>query len=103
MILEQRIAVERIYNLGDYKNIKLISELTQIPQSIALNEEALSKLQYLLLVEIEQSYVQYHRIMKEAYRSESIEKSIDYALKYLETERTQTFNQLSQILKSEGK
>lgn len=101
--MEQRLAVKRIYKLGDYQNIEITSELTEIPQQVFLNEEAQSQLQYLLLVDVEQSYVKYHSILREAYQTKSIEESLAFALKYLESEKTQTFNQLSQILKSEGK
>jgi hypothetical protein len=101
--MQQRLAVKRIYKLGDYQNIEITSELTEIPQQIFLNEEAQSKLQYLLLVDVEQSYVKYHEILRTAYKTKSIEESLAFALQYLETEKTQTFNQLSQILKLEGK
>lgn len=101
--MEQKLAVERIYKLGDYQNIKITSELTNIPQQVFLNEEAQNKLQYLLLVDVEQSYAKYHQVLREAYKTKSIEEALTFALQYLEAEKTQTFNQLSQILKTEGK
>ncbi len=101
--MEQKLAVERIYKLGDYQNIKITSELTEIPQQVFLNEQAQKQLQYLLLVDVEQSYVKYHQIVREAYQTRSIEESLTFALQYLEQEKTQTFNQLSEILKTEGK
>ncbi len=96
--MQQRLAVKRIYKLGDYQNIEITSELTEIPQQVFLNEDAQTKLQYLLLVDVEQSYVKYHEILRAAYKTKSIEESLAFALQYLETEKTQTFNQLSQIL-----
>ncbi len=57
--MKNRIAVERIYSLGDYKNIKFTEETTEIPDEIYLNEEAISCIRNIQLLDIEIQYNRY--------------------------------------------
>lgn len=58
MILRS-LKVERLYPLGDYKNIKFIDEIDGIPADVALNPEVVSKLRLLQMVGLELTFKRY--------------------------------------------
>lgn len=97
--MQQRVAVERLYKIADFENLKVSSELTELPKEIFLKEEAQEKIRYLLLVDIEHTWNEYLELLHKLHQTTSTSET----LKYLKAEKTQTFNQLSQILKTEGK
>ena len=91
--MNKSLAVERIFSLGDYQNIKFTDTLTEIPEAILMNSEAVKLLRYLQLVDIEWAYTHYMDLRR---RSPKITKpeDIEAALSFVEEERTKTFEQL---------
>lgn len=63
--MNRSIKVERLYSLGDYKNIKVIDELHEIPESVALNAELMGKLYMLLLANVDLQYYRYFLSFRE--------------------------------------
>lgn len=57
--MKRSVKVERLYSLGDYKNIKVIDELLDIPDNVALNPEAMSALYSLLLANVDLQFYKY--------------------------------------------
>lgn len=57
--MERKISVERLYSLEQYQNIKFTSELNNIPESVALNEEAMDMLYYLQMLSCDIAYKKY--------------------------------------------
>jgi len=91
--MNKTISAERIFALGDYQNLKVTDSITEIPDAIARNPEAIKLLRFLQLVDIEWSYLTYQKLRlsePKIVNSESIKSAIDY----IESERTTTFEKL---------
>lgn len=57
--MDRNFGLERVYNLGDYKSIRVSDYANGIPEELALDEKFMSLLRYLQLVEIEKAYYSY--------------------------------------------
>lgn len=66
----KRVAVERLYSLGDYKNIKIISELSDLPEDV--DTEFVYKQ---LFAEIENAYLEYKLFSSDLRESETVEEA----------------------------
>jgi hypothetical protein len=89
--------VERTYNLGDYKSIKFSSALSDIPQSLALNDKITGLLYLHQFLTIETAYRRYYELIQGMSTA-----SVKDALEKLETERVQTMKELyEEIQKTE--
>jgi len=87
--MQRNLTTERIYPMGNYANIKFAHTLNDIPESIALNVEAMKLLEYTLLLDVEYSYKRYHRLMEVIAKSNPEE-----VLSFIEAEQQATFEQL---------
>jgi hypothetical protein len=87
--MNKSLSVERLYSLGDYKNIKFSDTITDIPGHVALDQDVMKLLSYLQIVDIELSFNRYKELVTRA----GTEKSEDI-LAFLEEERTLTFQNL---------
>lgn len=96
--MNRSIKVERLYSLGDYKNIKFIDEITDLPEDIATDEEMVGKLSYLQLVGIEKSFYRYYELAKKVKTLNPEE-----ILGFLEEERESILGQLFFDKKGENK
>lgn len=97
--MNRTISVERLYSLGDFKNIKFNDTITDIPQNIALNDKAMGLLHYLQLTEIEHAHKRY---LKLGLMLPARPEQIDATLVLLEEERSRTFQELLQELSKEN-
>lgn len=81
--MNRSIKIERLYALGDYKNIKIIDELHDIPESVALNAELMGKLYSLLFTNVDLQYYRYFlsfrntALMVDVKVPETMEKAIE--------------------------
>ena len=87
------ISLERIYSLGDYQNIKFTDTISEIPDAVASNPDAIKLLRYLQLVDIEWGYLSYMRLRLSEPKLGNSE-SVETALSFIENERTITFENL---------
>lgn len=87
--MERTLYVERTYNLGDYKSIKFSNALTGIPQELATNDRVIGLLYTHQFLTIETAYRRYYSLIERLAKS-----SIEETLAQLETERTQTMEEL---------
>lgn len=87
-------SVERLYSLGDFKNIKFSDSITEIPESFVLNKRAMELLRYIQILDIEDAYYRYARLMLNL-KPHGVEE----AMNFLETERNRTFEELLNELK----
>lgn len=99
--MNKTIAVERIFSLGDYQNIKVTDTITEIPDAVASNPDAIRLLRYLQLVDIEWTYIHYAKLRASAPKFKDIE-SIETAMKFIEEERTVTFEKLLESIRTKG-
>lgn len=74
--MKRKINIERLYSLGDYKNIKFSEEVSEIPDELVNNEQFITILTSLMLLRIEQNYNKYIKLM-ESTRGKSIEDVIN--------------------------
>lgn len=94
--MQAKIAVERIFSLGDFKNIKFTEEITEIPEEVLLNPEAMGHLRYIQLLDIDRQFNVY------VYNNEAFKGDTTVAtIEALEDERTRTFELLLKDLKKE--
>lgn len=68
--MTKRISVERLYSLGDYKNIKIIYEVSDLPDDIDV-EQIYKK----LFADIENAYLEYKLFTADLKESESVEEA----------------------------
>lgn len=67
--MERMLTIERLYNLGDFKSIKIrdvvdgsrriSNEVAGIPEELWLNSEFIEKLRYLQMIQMEATYFKY--------------------------------------------
>lgn len=98
--MNKQLSVERIFSLGDYQNIKFTDTLTEIPEAILLNPEAVKLIRYLQLVDVEWSYLNYMDLRRKQPKITKTE-DLEAALTFVEEERTRTFEQLLHSIKEE--
>lgn len=87
--MDKNIAVERLYSMGNYQNIKLVTvvgKIEGIPSNIASNPDAMALLWYLQLLEIEETKHNYDLLSRRIVDTPHEEISA-----MLEEERTQTY------------
>ena len=90
--MKRKISLERLYSLGDYKNIKFSEEVSEIPDELVNNEQFITILTNLMLLRIEQNYNKYIKLM-ESTRGKSIEDAISLIedLKINQLDNLETF------------
>ncbi len=93
--MERTLQVERLYFLGDFRNIKFSNTLTGIPEEIARNERAVELLFMQQYLSCEIAYRRYHSLIKSI-----AEASIEEALEKLEKERTNTMQELYEEIRA---
>jgi hypothetical protein len=57
--MDRSIGLERVYNLGDYKSLRVSDYSNNIPEELATNDEFMSELRHLQLVSAELTYYNY--------------------------------------------
>ena len=94
--MNKTLSVERLYTLGDYKNIKLGDIITDIPEELANDRNIIDKLRFLQFLDLELAYRRYLKLA-EKFQSLSIEDAIDL----IEDIRVNTFKALTESLEKE--
>jgi hypothetical protein len=98
--MNKSITTERTWQLVQFEPLRVSDVITDIPEQVASNPEAMKLLRYLQLVDIEWTYVQYAKLRAKMPRLTSVE-SIDSANEYLEEERRNTFENLLKAMRLE--
>lgn len=96
--MNKSTTAKRIFSLGDYQNIEFTDTITEIPEELALNHDAMRLVRYLQLVDIEWSYIRYMKLRASTPKLTNID-SIEQAIEFIEEERTRTFNELLEQIK----
>ena len=98
--MQKRIGVERLYYLGDYKNIKFASEVSEIPEELAMNETATELLFLQQYIGCELAYRKYVNMIETINETFTVEKGgkkivdTEAVIQFLQEEKTQTLKQL---------
>jgi hypothetical protein len=93
--MEQRIGLERLYTLGQYKNIKILDTITEIPQELMLDNDAQSLLRMLQFIRVDRGYLEYRKLADEVFAMNT-----EDALSLLDNLEKDTINSLQEILKN---
>lgn len=92
-----KLNADRLYSLGDYKNIRFTSELTDLPPELISNG-AINLLRYWQLLDLEISFNKYLNLIRKVN-----ELSKEDVLAFLEEERQQNLNDLKDVIFKNGK
>ena len=98
--MNKEIAVERTWQVVQFEPLRCLDSITEIPEVIASNPEAMKLLRYLQLVDIEWTHISYMNLRKNMPKIAKPE-DIEAALTFVEQERTRTFEQLLNTIKHE--
>lgn len=92
-VMSRTLKVERLYSLGDFKNIKFTSELYNIPKEFAFRKELIDKINYLMLLDVESNFRKYTELI-----STINTLKLEEMMKYLEDERMNTLDEIKNII-----
>jgi len=73
--MKKLLRVERLYSLGNYKNIKIVSELSEIPQEVLDNEKYMELLEFSLLLDTESSFHKYMKLLEDTEKYNSLDQA----------------------------
>lgn len=93
--MKREIGTERLYSLGDFKNIKFMDIIVEVPQEFITNDGLVNEVRFLQLVSIELAFRRYMRLMEEvplAWGQKSIEA--------LEAIRQDTIKSITSLLEN---
>lgn len=93
--MKREIGTERLYSLGDFKNIKFMDIIVDVPQEFVVNSDMVNEVRFLQLVSIELAFRRYMKLMEEvplAWGQKSIEA--------LEKIRQDTIKTITSILEN---
>lgn len=90
--MERTIYTERLYSLGDFKNIKFSTALTGIPEGLALSDTAVGLIMYQQALFCEISYRKYYNAMEHV--AKNLKNDPEAVMEFLLQERTQTYQEL---------
>lgn len=91
--MDRSISVERLYSLGNYKNIKFSDTISEIPEELATNQEVMNVLRFLQMVSVEKSYFEY------VHNAESWhDLNIEDAIEQLDALEKETLTSMKELL-----
>lgn len=100
--MNKSLHVKRLWTMGQFSNIELHNEVTDIPEKVALNSKATGLLYNLMLMEMESAYVNYLSIYKDhPVMIKAFPGILDFFQEMhvaVEQEKTKTFTQLMEEL-----
>lgn len=94
--MNKQITAERTWQITQYEPFHLSDTISEIPEIVVKNPEAMRLLRYLQLVDLEWGYMNYRR-----FRAQMPLGSLEEAMEYIENERASTFAQLLDAIKTE--
>lgn len=90
--MKRTITTDRLYSLGDYRNIRFIDVIDEIPDKLLLNKDYMGAVKFLQLISIEVAFRHYLKLMEE--HPISTEQA---AIEALETIRQTTIESIKAI------
>lgn len=90
--MNRTLHVERLFSLGEWRNIRFSDEISDLPADIMFNEELIGKIRYLQLVDVEVAFRKYLELNK------SIPSGPEAEMAYLEEVKVDTLAQIKSLL-----
>jgi len=91
--MNKTISVDRTWQIVQFEPFHVSDTITEIPDAVASNPDAIRLLRYLQLVDIEWSYIKYLELKLSEPKLNSAE-AVKAAKDFLEEERSKTFTEL---------
>lgn len=92
--------------MGQFSNVELSDEITDIPQNIAINPNAVALIYNMMVLQMEAAYINYLAVYKEnPVMVKAFPQIIDFFKEIqvaVENEKTKTFDQLVEELNKES-
>ena len=57
--MKRNLGLERVFKLGDFKSMRVSSDILDIPEELALDSELMARLRLLQLIEVDRAFYQY--------------------------------------------
>ena len=57
--MKRNLGLERVFKLGDFKSMRITSDILDIPEELALDEEFATQARLLQLTEVDRAFYQY--------------------------------------------
>ncbi len=92
--MNRTLKTERLYPLGDFKNVKFVDEMIDIPEKVCMDENLMSKLRYLQMIDMELAYRQYLDLLKKVGTTQ-----LEEAMRILLNEHTTTLQEIEKTIK----
>jgi pyrroloquinoline quinone (PQQ) biosynthesis protein C len=89
------ITTERLYYLGEYRNVKFIDSISNLPDEIAFNGELTGTLRWLQLVHAEKTFFRYMNL-----RSQLKDKDAEECLAIISKLHEETLLELKELFKN---
>ena len=96
--MKRSIEIDRLYWLGDFRNIRFREEVSDIPEGLVNNEQFITILTSLMLLRIEQNYNKYIKLM-DSTKGKSTEDNISL----IEDLKIRQLDNLSDFMKEQAK
>jgi hypothetical protein len=93
--MNRNLGIERVYSLGDYKSIRFLDFINEVPEEIAMNMDAVGLIRYLQLVGVDLAYTKYNMLLKQ--HTPMLEHERE---SFLTTEYANTMDELKQLINS---
>jgi hypothetical protein len=89
--------IDRLYPLGDYRNIRFSDTIADIPDKLAMDSEFMAAIRYLQMVEIEITFRRYIELTNKVGTIK-----FEEAMKILEDLRVETMGKIKATLEEQG-
>lgn len=104
--MERTLSTERLYFLGDFKNLKFGNTLTGIPDELAQNDKVVSLLFFQQALSCEIAYREYVQMIEHINENFYVERGgkkiadPEAIMNFLQQQRSQTLDELYEELKN---
>ena len=91
--MKRKIGIERLYFLGQYKNIKFIDGYLEVPEEHSNNSTLVDRLYYILMVSVELAYRRYLELNQRMHGLE-----LGEAISYLQEVQSDIYKDIQDLL-----
>jgi len=95
--MNRTLKYERKFPMEQYGNVTFTDDIIELPEEVILNQELISKIRYLQMIDVELAYRTYVELYKQS-KTLSVE-SLARAVEFLEEEKKETMAFIQATLK----
>lgn len=92
--MNRNLSVERTYSLGQYQNIKLYDNISELPEEVVFNSELINEIRFLQLIQLETHFREYVKFYEKLHTMNTEE-----AMGYLQEIKLNTLDEIEQLFK----